>query len=928
MAINLKDTVQIIRGKKADITARTGANGELNWADDTYELYIHDGKTRGGHLIGKASGTASVIGGAGIAVSTSDGISTVSIKRDPANVLYATTDGAGVRIGTSGALQITAQNALDLRVAEGGGIIVDSNGIKVDSAVLSSVFRYAGQVNSVDDLPSDAQPGDVYDVKDSGANYVWSGTSWDNLGGIMSVDSAPTQGSTNPVASGGVYDAIQAQKLSGDGITVTTADNVIMAQDIAIGGDTSDLASARGQIGDIPLKSETTDLNSLVVTGCYSCLTAQGITYHHPMTVTNSSAIVTVQRRGAVIFQTWTEIGQGNTFTRFSGDSGAFWGPWQAVGGQATSNLVIWVSKSGSDTNTGLSSSYPVLTINRALRIAQNVFTQNSSTTVTFRLGEGDWGTLVLNALPFGLYITDYSDASTSEYSTSYPKFSTINIRQSFVISRNIVVDTLYVDYGGVFLAEKYIRYGFIQAVRNGVFTFNTTKSEIKSVSSAAAALIADQHGIIISVGNIQHNIVENITVGYGLLYGSAMGIIYISNPQPFIAESGVVVTGKKYHINTNASIVAKSKAALDSLPGTQAGVLAVNCIFNGAPWGGGVSDSFLAADGNWRKALLQSGGTTTAPICMTASSSLYHGTLEKGTIPSSDTYIGFFSIDNAKIIDQDHRFGMLETAIRSNGDVETYISAYANIAGSSNHKNLTVRAKTDGSGEVLFDGRHIVRSVGGAAADANGNVNAPYLPLAGGNVTGPINLYVGSDYYGAVRAISDTNGKRLLLDGYEQGDMGAYIALYKSSSNINSGYFVLASRDNTSESHLIGIPTGVLSWKGKNIVRSVNNINADSNGNVSLNLAGIKVNNAVYADSAGSANSAAVLSSILSYNNVKPRDTYTPNYGIWIVFARPHTSEDPDYTSTRFNVPANYQLSGLYGYNAGEWDIVMIRQS
>lgn len=272
MAINLKDTIQIIRGKKADIAARIGTNGELNWAEDTYELYIHDGKTRGGHIIGKSSGTVGVVGGAGIAVSTSDGISTVSVKRDPSNVLYATTDGAGVRIGTSGALQITAQNALDLRVAEGGGIIVDSNGVKIDSAVLSSVFRYAGQVNSVDDLPSDAQPGDVYDVKDSGANYVWSGSSWDNLGGIMSVDAAPTQGSTNPVASGGVYDAIQGAKLSGDGTTVTVTDNTITAQDIAIDGDLSDLASTRGLLKGFtiyPASTEIYDLNTFTKYGHY-----------------------------------------------------------------------------------------------------------------------------------------------------------------------------------------------------------------------------------------------------------------------------------------------------------------------------------------------------------------------------------------------------------------------------------------------------------------------------------------------------------------------------------------------------------------------------------------------------------------------------------------------------------------------------------
>lgn len=233
MAILTNEPVQIIRGLKADIAQRTGSDGELNWATDSKELYIHDGKTRGGHLIGKASGTAGVVGGAGIAVSTSDGISIVSIKRDPSSVLYATTDGAGVRLGNSGGLQVTAQNALDLHLAEGGGLVVDSNGLKVDSSVLTSVFRYAGQVNSVDDLPSDASIGDVYDVKDSGANYVWTGSSWDNLGGILSVDPSPTQGSTNPVASGGVYDAIQAlgkqiqdmTLTAGDGINITDTSN-------------------------------------------------------------------------------------------------------------------------------------------------------------------------------------------------------------------------------------------------------------------------------------------------------------------------------------------------------------------------------------------------------------------------------------------------------------------------------------------------------------------------------------------------------------------------------------------------------------------------------------------------------------------------------------------------------------------------------
>lgn len=278
MAILTNEPVQIIRGLKADIAQRTGSDGEFNWATDSKELYIHDGKTRGGHLIGKASGTAGVVGGAGIAVSTSDGISTVSIKRDPSSVLYATTDGAGVRLGNSGGLQVTAQNALDLHLAEGGGLVVDSNGLKVDSSVLTSVFRYAGQVNSADDLPDDASIGDVYDVKDSGANYVWTGSSWDNLGGILSVDPSPTQGSTNPVASGGVYDAIQDTKLNGDGTTVTVADNTITAKDIAIDGDVNDLASARGFFydtyvpwwgGSTTATYDVTDFNEFTTPGVY-----------------------------------------------------------------------------------------------------------------------------------------------------------------------------------------------------------------------------------------------------------------------------------------------------------------------------------------------------------------------------------------------------------------------------------------------------------------------------------------------------------------------------------------------------------------------------------------------------------------------------------------------------------------------------------
>lgn len=52
-------------------------------------------------------------------------------------------------------------------------------------AKLVSALRYKGSVASEDDLPEDAELGDVYNVEDTGSNYAWNGTDWDNLGGSV-----------------------------------------------------------------------------------------------------------------------------------------------------------------------------------------------------------------------------------------------------------------------------------------------------------------------------------------------------------------------------------------------------------------------------------------------------------------------------------------------------------------------------------------------------------------------------------------------------------------------------------------------------------------------------------------------------------------------------------------------------------------------
>lgn len=52
---------------------------------------------------------------------------------------------------------------------------------QIDSKI-SSVMSYKGTVATVEDLPSSATVGDVYNVTDTGMNYAWNGSQWDALG--------------------------------------------------------------------------------------------------------------------------------------------------------------------------------------------------------------------------------------------------------------------------------------------------------------------------------------------------------------------------------------------------------------------------------------------------------------------------------------------------------------------------------------------------------------------------------------------------------------------------------------------------------------------------------------------------------------------------------------------------------------------------
>lgn len=59
---------------------------------------------------------------------------------------------------------------------------VDADRAQAIKDSIGTVYKYRGSVDTVADLPGNAEQGDVYDVIETGSNYAWTGTGWDALG--------------------------------------------------------------------------------------------------------------------------------------------------------------------------------------------------------------------------------------------------------------------------------------------------------------------------------------------------------------------------------------------------------------------------------------------------------------------------------------------------------------------------------------------------------------------------------------------------------------------------------------------------------------------------------------------------------------------------------------------------------------------------
>ena len=428
-----------------------------------------------------------------------------------------------------------------------------------------------------------------------------------DLGGIVSATEQEFDGSkpiTIPVNSVNVNnendDAVKGVLTPAHGGTGRTDG---AAADVIVNSAQGEVkASVYGQIGDARLITGQ-DLDTLTVSGNY--ITRGGtVANHYPRNIQEASCtVVRVSRAGAHILQTII-CSESDVWVRRSTNTGGSWLAWEAVSGYRKSFVTLYVSKSGNDNNTGLTTDSPVQTISRAMEIVRGQMPTDPNASIHLCLGEGNWGTVQFITLPIKVDIYPYDHQNATEYSTSLPVFEQITVTNGFVAFHGVVVTGMcYATYNGTLsiensynrVAELRSEYGACMLLWN--YTYN-----LDFIAGNRPYLLRTYcHGAIIGTGALKLNIAENITVTSAVLHCDLHGtIVFPTNAQITLSE-GVSVTGRKYNIQ-NFSRTNLNKEWLDSIPGSVAGAIGSGCHTGVGTWGGGNTHTFLAADATWRK--------------------------------------------------------------------------------------------------------------------------------------------------------------------------------------------------------------------------------------------------------------------------------------------------------------------------------------
>lgn len=128
-------------------------------------------------------------------------------------------DGAQVNVIEEIKVNGTAQTITD----KGVDIDLSSYATKAD---ITSVYKVKGSKPTVNDLPAtDNVVGDVWNVEDTGSNYVWTGTEWDKLSETVDLSGYYNKGEVDGLLAGKV-DKVEGMGLSENSFTTAEKDKL------------------------------------------------------------------------------------------------------------------------------------------------------------------------------------------------------------------------------------------------------------------------------------------------------------------------------------------------------------------------------------------------------------------------------------------------------------------------------------------------------------------------------------------------------------------------------------------------------------------------------------------------------------------------------------------------------------------------------
>ena len=422
-----------------------------------------------------------------------------------------------------------------------------------------------------------------------------------DLGGILSATEQSFDGSkpiTIPVNSVNVNnendDAVKGVLTPAHGGTGRTDG---AAADVVVSSAQGQVkASEYGQVGDAKLINGV-DLDTLTVSGNYIA-TSGTVENHYPY---DASGVwrLNVCRQGASIRQILfaNEV----IWIRQSSNTGGSWTGFNAIGIK-NSNMYLYISKSGNDLNTGFDSANPVQTIDRAVRIAKGWCVGNSNPSVTFRIGEGDWGAVTFSRLPFVLNIYPYDGQVATEYSSSLPTFTGILSTGSIVNLYGVTIQgAAQAGIQGYVSLNYYNRVASVLSANEGLALIQSSEYPLDIISANQQFVLRAAGNGYIYGGERTINVIENLNLTNAFLSGDRGGTFFV-DLLTFTLAANVSVTGLKCSLRRGCFANVSRSWISNNVPGsTDNGVIRGVRLSDGI-WGGGNEHYLMGGDAQWRQ--------------------------------------------------------------------------------------------------------------------------------------------------------------------------------------------------------------------------------------------------------------------------------------------------------------------------------------